>query len=266
MCNLMDLDLIKRVGVKAAVNGGKILMKHFGHLEAIDKKGEIDLVTIADTESENAIIKTIKSGFPEHSILAEESGLEKGDDGMWIIDPLDGTTNYANGLGIFGVSIAFSRNDKILAGIVLNPVSGELFTAVKGKGADLNGSPITVSPSALVSDSLLVTGFPYDLKTIFKPLMTRFSTCLKNARGVRRLGSASIDLCYVACGRFDGFWEQNLKPWDTAAGVLIAQEASARITDFSSQPFLLDKKEILCTNGTIHDEMISLLNVEEQIQ
>lgn len=259
----MDLDRIKRTGIKAAINGGSILMKHFGKLDAIAKKGEIDIVTIADTESEKAVIQTIKSSFPEHSILAEESGLEKGQNGLWTIDPLDGTTNYAAGLGIFGVSIAFSHKDIILVGIVLNPVSGELFTAVKGKGADLNGKPIRVSGTQTVSDSLLVTGFPYNLKKFFKPLIARFSMCLKNARGVRRLGAASIDLCYVACGRFDGFWEQNLKPWDTAAGMLIADEAGARITDFSNAPFLPEKKEILCTNGNIHDEMISLMNSEE---
>jgi myo-inositol-1(or 4)-monophosphatase len=147
----------------------------------------------------------------------------------------------------------------------LSPVTGELFTAVKGKGAALNGRSIRVSNSPTVSESLLVTGFPYNLKDYFNPLLTRFSNCLQASQGVRRLGSAAIDLCFVACGRFDGFWEQNLKPWDTAAGELIAREAGAVITDFSNKPFTIDKKEVLATNGKIHKEMLSLLELKDTI-
>lgn len=146
-------------------------------------------------------------------------------------------------------------------GIVLNPVTGELFTAIEGKGADLNGRPIRVSDTKEVSESLLVTGFPYNLKEIIDALMARFANCLKAARGVRRLGSAALDLCYTACGRFDGFWEQNLKPWDTAAGLLIARESGSVVTDFSNRPFSIDKKEILATNGNIHEQMLSLLKL-----
>ncbi len=259
----MDLELIKRVGIAAAYKAGGVLRSHYGRISRIDKKGDIDLVTEADTGSEKVIIDTIQKAFPNHTILAEESGLNRGEFGhKWIIDPLDGTTNFSHQLGIFSVSIAFSLNDQTVFGVVLNPETRELFTAVKGKGASLNGRQIRVSNSPSVSESLLVTGFPYNFKDVFDPLLTRFSNCLKASQGVRRLGSAAIDLCFLACGRFDGFWEQNLKPWDTAAGELIAREAGAVVTDFSNKPYAIDKKEILATNGKIHKEMLLLLKIE----
>ncbi len=259
----MDLELIKRVGIDAAYKAGRVLLSHYGRISRIDKKGDIDLVTEADTGSEKVIIDTIQKAFPNHTILAEESGLNRGEFGhKWIIDPLDGTTNFSHQLGIFSVSIAFSLNDQTVFGVVLNPETRELFTAGKGKGASLNGRQIRVSNSPSVSESLLVTGFPYNFKDVFDPLLTRFSNCLKASQGVRRLGSAAIDLCFLACGRFDGFWEQNLKPWDTAAGELIAREAGAVVTDFSNKPYAIDKKEILATNGKIHKEMLLLLKIE----
>ncbi len=259
----MDLELLKRVGIAAAYKGGCVLRSHHGRISKVEKKGAIDLLTEADTESENVIIETIKKVFPDHAILAEESGLNKGDaDHKWIIDPLDGTTNFVHHLDLFSISIAFALRGETVFGVVLSPVTGELFTAIKGKGTALNGRPVKVSNSLTVSESLLVTGFPYNYKD-FNPLLTRFSNCLKASQGVRRLGSAAIDLCYVACGRFDGFWEQNLKPWDTAAGELIAREAGAVITDFSNKQFTIDKKEILATNGKIHKEMLSLLELKD---
>jgi myo-inositol-1(or 4)-monophosphatase len=263
----MNLELVKRVGIAAAYKGQRVLLSHYGRGKSkIDKKGVIDLITEADTESEKTIIQTIKKAFPDHTILAEESGLNKGNvDHKWIVDPLDGTTNFAHQLGLFAISIAFALSGDTVIGIVLSPVTGELFTAVKGKGAKLNGRPINVSNSQTVSESLLVTGFPYNLIDCFKPLVTRFSKCLEASQGVRRLGSAAIDLCFVACGRFDGFWEQNLKPWDTAAGELIAKEAGATVTDFSNQPFNIYKKEILATNSHIHEEMLSLLEVTDTV-
>ena len=258
----MDLVFIKEVGIAAANNGAKILMDHLGRISKIEKKGAIDLVTEADTGAEKAIIDTIREKFPDHSLLAEESGAAEGNtDHKWIIDPLDGTTNYAHQLGLFSISIAFELKGKIVAGIVLNPVTGELFTGLSEMGAELNGERISVSKSKTVSESLLVTGFPYDFKNIFTPMMNRLKNCLKASVGVRRLGSAALDLCYVACGRFDGFWEQNLKPWDTAAGILIAREAGAVITDFSNHTYSLDKSELLATNGRIHDEMLLLLEI-----
>ena len=259
----MDLESIKRVGIAAAYKGGNVLRTHFGKIAKIDKKGAFDLVTEADTESEKVIIGTIKKWFSDHTILAEESGWDIGEAAhQWFIDPLDGTTNFAHELGLFSISIAFALKGETVVGIVLIPETGEMFTAVKNGGAELNGRPISVSKSKAVAESLLITGFPYNSKDILNSLMTRFTNCLKASQGVRRLGSAAIDLCYVACGRFDGFWEQNLKPWDTAAGEFIAREAGAVVTDFSNKPFTVNKKEILATNGNIHNEMISLLHIK----
>lgn len=263
---MIELDLVKRVGMSAALKGAKILRSYFGNVEHIAKKGAIDLVTEADMNSEKAIIETIKNVFPEHSILAEESGLNTQlSQYQWIIDPLDGTTNYAHQVGLFAISIAFSIHQTIAFAIVLNPITGELFTATKENGAMLNNRRIDVSKTPTVLESLLVTGFPYTLKTMMEPLMKRFSNCLGSAQGVRRLGSAALDLCYVACGRFDGFWEQQLNPWDTAAGVLIAREAGAQVTDFSNHPFTIDQKEILATNGKIHSEMLQILNIDSSL-
>jgi myo-inositol-1(or 4)-monophosphatase len=257
----MDLERIKRVGIAAACNGAKVLREHFGRLRSVQKKGAIDLVTEADVRSEAAIIDTISAAFPDHAILAEESGIHAGSGGRWIIDPLDGTTNFAHNLPLFCVSIAFAAGDRLLAGFVLAPLLGELFVGVRDQGAQLNGTPISVSSTPMLAESLLVTGFPYDHQTIFEPLMERFSRCLTATQGVRRLGSAALDLCYVANGRFDGFWEQHLKPWDTAAGFVVATEAGARTTVFSGAPYSIDKDEILSTNGPIHDELLNLLEL-----
>lgn len=260
----MDAERIRQVGIAAAYRAGEILKKHFGNLEMVKKKGAIDLVTEADLESEKAIIEEIRSAFPDHSILAEENGfLEAGTEHCWIIDPLDGTTNFAHNLGIFSVSIAFSYRNETTVGIVFNPINGELFTATKGQGARLNNGSIRTSSTATTKESLLVTGFPYNLHSIIKDLMKRFENSLNAAQGIRRLGSAALDLCYVACGRFDGFWEENLNPWDTAAGVLIAKEAGGKVTDFRNRPFQVGMNQVLATNGHIHSEMIALLKSKD---
>ncbi|MFZ1986318.1 MAG: inositol monophosphatase family protein [Desulfatitalea sp.] len=261
----MDLETIKRIGIRAAYRAGRILNDHFGKTLQVTKKGAIDLVTEADLASEKAIIATITEVFADHSILAEESGASVGNGrDRWIIDPLDGTTNFAHRLPIFAVSIAYARDDVVLMGIVFNPANGELFTAVEDQGARLNDAPIFVSTTPTVGDSLLVTGFPYTVRSV-SPTLTieRFTHCLTASQGVRRLGSAALDLCYVACGRFDGFWEENLKPWDTAAGMLIAREAGGRVTDYADQPFHIDDKQILATNTAIHQEMVRLLISED---
>jgi len=258
--SIMDMDLIKRTGIRAVFESGKILKSYFGNISDIRKKGVVDLVTEADTASEKKIIGIIRDTFPGHSILAEESGLDQEDeDHQWIIDPLDGTINFAHQMPIFSISIAYAFAGVPVMGIVLNPVTGELFSAVAGEGAFLNNRPIQVSNTRILQESLLATGFPYDLLSIFDTITDRLENCLRAAQGVRRLGSAAIDICALACGRFDGFWEQNLHPWDTAAAVLIASEAGAVVTDFTNKPFSIDKKEILATNGNIHAEMMSLL-------
>jgi myo-inositol-1(or 4)-monophosphatase len=261
----MDIQTIQRIGVRAAYRAGRILNEYFGNTFQVTKKGIIDLVTDADVAAEQSIVATIAETFPDHAILAEESGAS-GDNvrDRWVIDPLDGTTNFAHGVPIFAVSIAYARDDEIMMGVVFNPTNGELFTAVSGEGARLNDQPIQVSTVERVCDSLLVTGFPYTIntETSTQP-MARFVSCLKAAQGVRRLGSAALDLCFVACGRFEGFWEEHLKPWDTAAGMLIATEAGARVTDFADRPFGINDKQILATNARIHQEMVALLKIGE---
>jgi len=261
----MDIQTIQRIGVRAAYRAGRILNEYFGSTFQVTKKGIIDLVTDADVAAEQSIVATIAETFPDHAILAEESGAS-GDNARdrWVIDPLDGTTNFAHGVPIFAVSIAYARDDEIMMGVVFNPTNGELFTAVSGEGARLNDQPIQVSTVERVCDSLLVTGFPYTIntETSTQP-MARFVNCLKAAQGVRRLGSAALDLCFVACGRFEGFWEEHLKPWDTAAGMLIAAEAGGRVTDFADRPFGINDKQILATNARIHQEMVALLTIGE---
>jgi myo-inositol-1(or 4)-monophosphatase len=225
-------------------------------------KAAQEIVTEADTESEKEIIAVIRSRFPEHQILSEESGLKTGvSDYRWIIDPLDGTVNFAHQVPIFCISIALAFKGEIVLGVVLNPLQGEVFAAIKGQGAQLNRQAIHVSSIATITDSLLVTGFAYNVKEIFAPVMTRYGNCLKAAQGMRRLGSAALDLCYVACGRFEGYWEQNLKPWDSAAGALMVDEAGGQVSTFSNRPYSVDRDEILATNGKIHGEMLELLEI-----
>jgi myo-inositol-1(or 4)-monophosphatase len=258
----MNFEPHQEVAVTAAKKAAGILQSRFGNISRIRKKAAEEIVTEADTESEKEIIAIIRSSFPGHGILSEECGMmNPSSEYRWIIDPLDGTVNFAHQVPIFCISIALTFNGEVVLGVVFNPLSGELFSAVSGKGAQLNGRPIKVSSVADISASLLVTGFAYNVNEIFNPVITRYGNCLKVAQGLRRLGSAALDLCYVACGRFEGFWEQNLKPWDTAAGCLIAAEAGGQVTTFSNQPFTVDHLEILATNGRVHGEMIELLKV-----
>lgn len=261
----MDLQQVKRIAVAAAFSGGRILLSHFGNRFRIEKKSANDLVTEADLASEQAIVDVIGKAFPSHTIVAEESGVRPGSEiYSWLIDPLDGTTNFAHGIGLFAVSIALVHQGMPVVGVVLNPLTGELFSAVANHGATLNGRPIAVSRTNCLADGLLATGFPYNLKEIQAPIMQRLARCLEASRGIRRLGAAALDLCFLACGRFDGFWEQNLKPWDTAAGTVIACEAGAKVTDFNDHPFLTTGDCILATNGHIHTEMINLMNLDRR--
>jgi myo-inositol-1(or 4)-monophosphatase len=259
---IMDVKSYKKTAIEAAHRSAKILRSQFGNTSRIRKKAHAEIVTEADTESENAIISTIQAQYPDHSILGEECGLIKGaSEYKWIIDPLDGTVNFAHQIPIFSISIALAVQDTIVLGVILDPVNDELFAAVSGQGAKLNGDPIQVSASATISESLLVTGFPYDVEEIFEAVMVRYSRCLKASQAIRRLGTAALDLCYVACGRFEGFWEQNLKPWDTAAGALLVVEAGGRVTTFADHPYTVEQPEILATNGIIHKDMLGLLQI-----
>ena len=260
----MDLNQLKSVALAAAYSGGSYIRSRLNRARHIEHKGEIDLVTEADLGSEKRIIQVIRTHFPDHTILSEEKGLSRGSaEYAWIIDPLDGTTNFAHGLTTCCVSIALTKNDLPLIGLIWCPFTDELFSAVSGRGAFLNGRPLSVSKIEQVQDSLLVTGFPYNVRQILPRVMNRFMRCLEASQGIRRLGSAALDLCYVAAGRFEAFWEEYLKPWDVAAGQLIVTEAGGQVTDFGNQPFKPEMKSILASNGRIHHDMLNLLDLKE---
>jgi len=220
-----------------------------------------------DQRSEALIIYILSREFPDYGILAEESAEQKGSaSGRWIIDPLDGTTNYAHGYPFFCISVALEDKGKIVWGAVYDPLRDELFSAESGNGATVNGTPLTVSKTDSLGSGFISTGFPYDVRESAEDNLDHFSRLAKRARAIRRDGSAALDLCYVAMGRFDGFWEPKLHPWDTAAGSLIVIEAGGRVTDYSCNPFFLDSREILATNGLIHREMIDVLTKDRFIQ
>lgn len=253
-------DLLKRVALKAAKEGGAILMEYFGKVKSIDYKGEINLVTEADRRSEEVILRIIKDSYPDHRILAEETG-DSGECSSfkWIIDPLDGTTNYAHGYPCFCVSLAIEHEGDVIYSAIYDPMREELFTAEKGKGAHLNGKAIKVSSTKKLNQSLLCTGFPYDVRNDMNSNILHFSNFLLRAQAVRRDGSAALDLCYTAAGRFDGFWEQKLHPWDVAAGSLLVTEAGGKLSNFKGENFSIYSKEIVASNGMIHHQMVEVL-------
>jgi myo-inositol-1(or 4)-monophosphatase len=245
---------------RAALEAGRIIKGFYGNLETISKKGERDLVTEADLMSEKAVVAAITKAFPDDAIIAEEGGEQgKKSDRKWIIDPLDGTTNFAHSFPFFAVSIGFMVNDDVVTGVVYNPIMDEFFEAEKGKGAFLNKRPIKVSGTATLKDALVATGFPYDIDKKSDVIIGRLKKIIVEVQGLRRPGAASIDLCYVAMGRLDGFWEQDLKPWDTAAGCIILTEAGGEISDYSGNSYHPNVKTILATNGHIHKGMLALL-------
>jgi myo-inositol-1(or 4)-monophosphatase len=249
------------IAIQAAREAGRIQKTYLGKISHINtKSGDSDLVTEVDKRCEERIIEIIRQHYPTHSILAEESGAHNTpSEYKWIIDPLDGTTNYAHAFPFFGVSIGLERRGELMLGVVYNPNLDELFTAQKGIGAFLNHKPIKVSQISSLAKSLLITGFPYNLKDNPHNCVGHFNNFLVSAQAVRRLGSASLDLCYLACGRFDGFWEVSLNPWDAAAGVLLIREAGGRVTDFLGNEYDIYKGPILASNGKIHEAMIELL-------
>lgn len=245
-----------------AFDAGTLLVQRLGSA-LVSNKGDIDLVTEADIAAEELIIDRIRSYYPKHSILAEESGeaIAVGNlasSWKWIIDPLDGTTNYAHGYPCFCVSIGLELDGELQLGVVYDPMRNEMFAAEKGEGATLNDRRIRVSDVEELNRAMLCTGFPYNVRE--RPDFAReFAIFTMNAQAVRRDGSAAIDLAYVACGRFDGFWEDGLNPWDMAAGVLLIQEAGGRVTNFEDQKLSIYTKKVLATNGLVHDPMLKLL-------
>lgn len=250
---------IKRTLLEAIEKAGHLIKLSFGKKQKIRKKGEFNLVTAIDKASEKVIVDLILKRFPSHSILAEESPAVKGSDCRWIIDPIDGTTNFAHGFPLISVSIGFERNGRLEMGGVLDPTRNEFFFAERGKGAFLNHKRIHVSKVKTLSDALVVTGFPYDRKKNPGDYLAMLRAFLTRVQCIRRTGSAAIDLCYVASGRFDGYYEMKLNPWDKAAGMLILKEAGGKLTDFSGNPLTLESVQNLATNGLIHKEMLKTL-------
>lgn len=248
------------VAVTAARKAGGLLKEHLGGARLIEYKGAVDIVTEMDKGAEALIISEIKSAFPSHGILTEESvEIRSATPYRWIIDPLDGTTNYAHGFPVFCVSVAIEVSGAVLYGCVYNPMLDEVFTAEKGCGAYRNNARISVSTTSSLDSSLLATGFPYDIRTSKATNLDNFAAFAMRAQAIRRAGSAALDLSYVACGRFDGFWEMKLKPWDVAAAGLIVTEAGGLITDFTGAPFSIHGNACLASNGLIHAPMLEVL-------
>jgi myo-inositol-1(or 4)-monophosphatase len=239
-----------------AREAGALLMEYFDKHIKIEYKGEADLVTAADRKSEALIRERIRAQWPGHDVLGEEGGLrDTGSEYRWYVDPLDGTTNFAHGFPVFCVSMALQHKNEMIAGLCYDPTRDELFTAEHGKGAYLNGQRIHISKVDKLVESLVGTGFPSH-KRHKNPNIHFYHQITLRSHGVRRAGSAALDLCSVASGRLDGFWEFNLNPWDTAAGVLIVEEAGGRVTDFSGGQFQLNSRETLASNGLVHDALI----------
>ena len=253
-------DTPLQVAVEAARAAGRILKERADSIGEVEYKGEIDPVTEVDLLCEQEVITTIKKRFPDHAFLAEESGDTEGDaDHLWIIDPLDGTVNYSHGYPAYCVSIGYQSKGEMRAGVVYNPCLDELFVAEKGQGATLNGQPIAVSNTTDLKRSLLATGFPYDINESSDNNLDHFQKFITSCQAIRRPGSAALDLCYTAMGRFEGFWEMKLHPWDYAAGWLLIEEAGGKVTRFDGSPFQMGDRSILASNGHVHQAMVEVL-------
>jgi myo-inositol-1(or 4)-monophosphatase len=249
--------------IEAALAAGRIQRAHFRSQLTIEKKGPIDLVTAADLEVEREFRALIARRFPSHVVLGEEGAdrpAAPASGYRWIIDPVDGTTNFAHGLALFCVSIALEVDGQLEVGVVFDPMAGELFTAERGQGAWLNGRRLTVSRTATLIDALLCTGFPYSRRDGHGEQVEIFAAFLERAQAVRRLGSAALDLAYVAAGRFDAFWEQGLHAWDIAAGLLLVREAGGLVTDYAGAPVELARGQIVASNAAIHERLREVID------
>jgi myo-inositol-1(or 4)-monophosphatase len=250
---------------QAVLRAGAIQKARYGQQIEIRHKGEIDLVTEVDNACEEAILGVLRERFPDHDIVTEETDLARsGSRFVWFTDPLDGTTNFAHGYPFFCSSVALTIAGEVVAGAVYDPIKEELFTAERGAGAHLNGRPLRVSSASELLSSLLVTGFPYDLREDLSGKLKLFNRFMGEARAIRRDGAAALDLSYVASGRVDGFWEERLQPWDMMAGILLVEEAGGRVSRFDAAPLGLSADEILATNGVLHDRMLAVLREERE--
>ncbi len=251
---------LERVALRAARAAGRIHLRRLSRISVTRKTNSIDLVTEADRESEQAVIKTLGGAFPGHAILAEESGASAQSSGdRWIIDPLDGTTNFAHGYPQFCVSIAYERSGRVELGVILDALKRELFVAARGRGARLNSQRIQVSKTPTLDRALLATGFPYDRRERRNFYLTFWEAFMMRTQGVRRTGSAALDLCYVACGRVDAFWEFGLRPWDVAAGALIVAEAGGRVGNADASPLDIEARNIVASNGRLHRAVLATI-------
>jgi myo-inositol-1(or 4)-monophosphatase len=258
----MTWEKERPIARQVALEAGALLKSFLGRINQIARKGEIDLVTEADLQSEKLILESMGRHFQKDTFITEETGQHgAASKRVWLIDPLDGTINFAHELPFFAVSIALQVQGETMLGVVYNPCTQELFEAAKGSGAFLNRKPITVSKTPRLVDSLLATGFPYTIHQNPGDVMQRLNNLIVRGQGIRRIGSAAMDLCYVAAGRFAGYWEQDLKPWDTAAGAILAEEAGGRVTDFEGNPFTPYLKTVVASNSLIHDDMLKALRL-----
>jgi len=251
----------KSFAVDLARKSGALLKEKFSQTHKIQYKGDIDIVTEADKLSEDLIIETIKRNFPDHGILSEESpAITSAGKLRWIIDPLDGTTNYYHGYPVFCVSVALENEGTIVLGVIYDPMREDMFVAIRGEGAYLNDKKLKVSSVNNLSRSLLATGFPYDIRDSKENNLDYFNAMAINVQAIRRAGSAALDLAYLAAGRFDGFWELKLKPWDTAAGCLLVTEAGGVISDIAGSKWHLQSPNLMASNALIHEQMIKVLS------
>lgn len=249
--------------IQTARDAGRVLAEKFGRV-TVRHKGDIDLVTDADLAAERLIVERVRSHYPRHAILAEEAGeiIAIGGqqaDYKWIVDPLDGTTNYAHGYPVFCVSIALEHEGQIVVGVVYDPLRDEMFAAARGEGATLNGRRMRVSDVGELNRALVCTGFPYDVRSRTE-FARHFANFIMSAQSVRRDGAAALDLAYVAAGRFDGFWEEGLRPWDVAAGALLIEEAGGRVTRYDGSPFRVYNPPVIASNGLVHEAMMEVLH------
>jgi myo-inositol-1(or 4)-monophosphatase len=262
----MEWEESLKVAEEASRMAGEMLCHNIESSRKIVYKGAVNLVTDFDKLSQEIILSHLSGRFPDHDFLAEEDLCEqRGSEFRWIIDPIDGTTNYAHNFPIFCVSIALEWKGKVVCGVIYDPMRGEMFSAILGKGSVLNGRRIEISTTEDLDKSLLATGFPYDVRESRVNNIDHFANFATRVQAIRRCGSAALDLCYVACGRFDGFWELKLSPWDVAAGILIVEESGGCVTDFLGETTSIYGKDLLASNGMIHEPMIKILKLGKRL-
>jgi myo-inositol-1(or 4)-monophosphatase len=249
------------LALEIAIEAGELLLSYFGRAQ-LEYKGENNLVTDADRASEELIVRRLTAAHPHDAVIAEEGSFVIGDNHRrWYVDPLDGTNNFAHGFWAYAVSIGLVENGELKVGVVHAPALGQTFSALRGNGATLNGSPIAVSQTARMADALCSTGFPYARRTLKRNNLAEHARVVMSAQGIRRVGSAALDLCWVACGRWDGYWEFHLSPWDVAAGMLVCREAGGVVTDLMGKPVNLEQPEIVAANPALHPQLLSVLNI-----